>query len=335
MPRPMLPAYFAAIALAICLAGPTVLPASGQTAKDRAPFHFVAIGDMPYELPAEPVRFNRLVAAVNRTAPVFTIHVGDFISGRTACSDKNFQRVKQAFAQFDGPLIYTPGDNDWTDCHRFFGGRYDPLERLATVRRMFFPSPERGLGRAPISLQSQALVMAEHFSPYVENQRWMHRGIVFATAHVVGSNNNLQPKRPETLPEFAAREKANLAWINAAFAHASESNAAALVLAWQANVHRTPRSRPDAPFSPAYTKLIDAVERGANAFGKPVLVIYGDFHTYDVRPFVNVNRQPVPNVTHLQVFGDADVHAVMVRADPASANVFSIAPLLVPGNPLP
>jgi hypothetical protein len=45
------------------------------------------------------------------------------------------------------PLIYTPGDNEWTDCHegRNVAG-LDPLERLAKLRTVFFQG-ERSLGQ--------------------------------------------------------------------------------------------------------------------------------------------------------------------------------------------
>ena len=36
-------------------------------------------------------------------------------------------------------MIYVPGDNEWTDCHRANNGGYDPLERLAFLRAMFYP----------------------------------------------------------------------------------------------------------------------------------------------------------------------------------------------------
>ena len=41
--------------------------------------------------------------------------------------------------RFEGPLVHTPGDNEWTDCYRKKAGEFDPLERLAKVRAMFFP----------------------------------------------------------------------------------------------------------------------------------------------------------------------------------------------------
>ena len=34
------------------------------------------------------------------------------------------------FNNFEAPFIYTPGDNEWTDCHRENNGSFDPIERL-------------------------------------------------------------------------------------------------------------------------------------------------------------------------------------------------------------
>ena len=49
----------------------------------------------------------------------------------------------QIFAGFSTltPLVYTPGDNEWTDCHRANNGAYDPLERLGVVRDGVLPRP--------------------------------------------------------------------------------------------------------------------------------------------------------------------------------------------------
>jgi hypothetical protein len=51
------------------------------------------------------------------------------------------------FGQFRPPLVYTPGDNEWTDCHKkkeFSSGA--PLRELAAVRELFFPEPGVTLG---------------------------------------------------------------------------------------------------------------------------------------------------------------------------------------------
>lgn len=295
------------------------------------PFSFAAIGDMPYETASPPVKFDRLIKAINEAQPAFTIHIGDIISGRTKCSEANYAIAKSRFNQFSSALIYTPGDNEWTDCHRIFGGQYNALNRLDIIRRMFFSNPARSLGQRPLTLQSQARLMRA-FRGYPENRMFEKSGVLFATVHVVGSKNNFRLSSPEAVAEYRARDRANLAWILLAFNQAIKKAAPAIVFAWHANVHATPRFNRSAPYSPAFVKTINAIEAGAKRYGKPVLIISGDFHVFDVAPFLNVSRQPVPNVTRLQVFGDGQVHGTLVRVNPAGPNVFSIAPLLVTAN---
>ena len=101
------------------------------------PFKFVALGDMPYNIPDDYVRYERLIADINKMNPSFTIFIGDTKSGSSPCSDEYNLTVKKYFDQFSKPLIYSIGDNEWTDCHRPQAGSYDPLERLQSVRKTF------------------------------------------------------------------------------------------------------------------------------------------------------------------------------------------------------
>lgn len=150
------------------------------TTAAAAPFKFVALGDMPYKLPDDYARFEALIGEVNRLQPAFTLHVGDIKSGSTPCSDENFQKVKAQFGLFQGPLVYTPGDNEWTDCHREKAGKYDPLERLAKVRELFFTGMgDRSFGQTPLTLTRQPELP--------ENSRWTYQNVVFGTVHVTRS----------------------------------------------------------------------------------------------------------------------------------------------------
>ncbi|HEU5084703.1 MAG TPA: metallophosphoesterase, partial [Acidimicrobiales bacterium] len=122
-----------ALAGALALAAPA-LPAgaSGGTAVDRSakPLTLAVIGDTPYGAEQEAT-FDRLVDAIDDDPKVRVVtHVGDIKSGGTACTDERFAAVADGFAAFDDPVVYTPGDNEWTDCHRPAAGGYDPLERL-------------------------------------------------------------------------------------------------------------------------------------------------------------------------------------------------------------
>ena len=49
---------------------------------------FVALGDMPYSLPKDFVRYERLIKAINADQPAFSIFVGDTKSGETPCTDE-------------------------------------------------------------------------------------------------------------------------------------------------------------------------------------------------------------------------------------------------------
>ena len=104
------------------------------TAASAQSFSFAAIGDVPYGPLSE---LTAVTDTLNKNKLAFTIHVGDIKSGSSVCSDEIYLAVREQFERFSQPLIYTPGDNEWTDCHRISNGSYDPLERLEKVRGIF------------------------------------------------------------------------------------------------------------------------------------------------------------------------------------------------------
>ena len=294
-------------------------------------FSFVALGDMPYNLPEDYTKFDRLIAAVNALKPAFTLHVGDIKSGGLPCSDEVLKKSYDQIQTFEGALVYTIGDNEWLDCHRKAAGGYNPRERLAKLREMFFATPTKSLGKAPLDVESQALLMPE-FSTYVENTRFAKNGVMFFTAHVPGSNNGFEAQDPDAAPEFFARDKANVAWINASFAKASADNAKAVVMFVQAEFDESRFPNGAMPRQSGFTNTLDAIEAGAKSFGKPVLLIHGDEHYFSIAPLRNSKGKPIPGVNKLMVYGDTLVHAVRVLVDPDSSNVFGFVPLIVPEN---
>lgn len=290
-------------------------------------FSFVALGDLPYGAPdkAGPP-YRALIEVINREKPAFSIHVGDFKSGGTPCSDEEFERQLGHFKLFEAALIYTPGDNEWTDCHRPSNGSHDPLERLQALRRMFF-TPTQSLGQRPIELDSQASRMPTH-AKYVENQRWMHEGVMFATVHIVGSNNNLDRRRPQTRAEFEERDRANIAWIQDSFSQARARKAKALVLAMQANplgfLNLSGAVPPESGFHASVGQTLLPLARDA-AF--PVLLVHGDTHTFRFDVPYWLQGEPVRNLQRLEVPGERDVRAVRVEVDLSRSPPFSVRPL--------
>ncbi len=298
--------------------------ASGRASAEN--FSFVAIGDAPYRVPAQLADFSRLTERINRTKPAFTIHVGDINSGTTRCDDPLYERMLEMFNAFDQPLIYTPGDNEWTDCHRASNGSYDPVERLGKLRSTFFGQPG-SLGRKRIAIERQSA--QPPFAKFVENGRWERSGVHFATVHIVGSNNNLQ-RDQDAVNEYVERNKANLAWIDQVFRLAVERQAKAVVIAFQAD----PRWELDGQEDrrSGFSDTVRAFKAGAIAFGGPVLLIHGDLHRFIIDKPLYQNRKLVYNATRLMVFGDTEVQGVVINVDTEDPDVFSFRTLTVSEN---
>lgn len=155
------------------------------------PIAFAVIGDGPYGVNKEAA-YDRLIKTINNDPDVrFVIHVGDIKSGSAECTNERLQRRFEQLQQIKTALIYTPGDNEWTDCHRESSGSWHPLERLSFVRQLFFPNPGMTTGQNPRPVHTQA--DNPDFAKYVENALFVENDVVISTIHVVGSNNNLMP----------------------------------------------------------------------------------------------------------------------------------------------
>lgn len=313
----------ALLALAVLTAG----HASERPVYGAEAFEFVALGDMPYDLPDDYIRFDRLIAAINKIKPAFSIFVGDTKAGGTPCSDEAIEKVKGHFMTFAGPLIYTPGDNEWTDCHRKKAGEYDPRERLAFVRKVHF-AEAKSLGGKPMPLTRQSDV--GKYKDMVENARWVHGSILFATLHVVGSNNGFG-RDSAADKEYRGRNEANIAWIEETFAIAKRENRDAVVFAFQANPKFGEKHGGDSGFGDTLRAFVD----GAMAFAKTVLLVQGDSHEFIVdQPLATDldDGETLENVYRLQVMGAREVQAVRVGVHPGDPVVFSFRPLIVKEN---
>src|SRR6266478_4374720 len=215
-------------------------------------------GDWPYGpdlFAAAPL----LIDSINSDPKVrLVLHVGDIHSGSQPCTGAGLspipagsvpgynQTIFNTFEQFKDPFVYTPGDNEWTDCHKtkeFSSGA--PLRELAAVRSLFFPNPGQTLGLR----KKRVLTQAEHFTrvhpedaQFVENVMWEESRVVFVTINMPGSNNDglkwTAPFTDETARtrEAAQRTLAALRWLRAAFAKAEEDDAKAVLIGLQADM---------------------------------------------------------------------------------------------------
>lgn len=144
--------------------------------------------------------------------------------------------------------------------------------------------------------------------------------VVFATVHVVGSENSLAPwsglglttVTPEQQAEFDAREAANLEWIGATFDDAVARDAAGVLLMMQAEPLE----------SVGFVAVRERILQRAAEFGQPVLLVHGDEHVYEVEPLYG----GVADLTRLETFGATATEWLRLTVDPTSETVFSWTP---------
>ncbi|MHC5797230.1 hypothetical protein ACVXZ4_13840 [Lacisediminihabitans sp. FW035] len=253
-----------------------------QHGPDRRALSFGIIGDVPYGS-AEIAAFPSYIQDLNAHKELsFVGHVGDIKNGSSVCSDEYFASIRADFDTFRLPLVYTPGDNEWTDCHRANNGAYNPLERLAAVRKTFFPRPGVTLG-TPMKVESQAR------AGYPENVDFRLRGISFAAVNIPGSDNSLLPwtglgqtaPTPEQSAEVTARTQADIRQLTDTFRDARRHHDRAVVVMTQADMFDPTVTDPAPSDYAAFTPLVKTLIEQANAFGGPVYLINGDSHVFN------------------------------------------------------
>src|SRR5262245_13838436 len=130
--------------LCVLILGGCAMIRSGRE-NQTGKFEFGVIGDQEYTAEDE-AKFPNLISALNDANPAFVVHVGDFQGdyngykegdGIPPCTDETMIHLKKMFQTSKHPFIVTPGDNEWTDCHKRKVNPFDPMERLVKVREVF------------------------------------------------------------------------------------------------------------------------------------------------------------------------------------------------------
>lgn len=311
------------IAIVIAIVGFASL-VSAQPKAIATQFDVALIGDLPYNTEQDAKFFN-LIKDINQSKVAFVVHDGDFKSSATRCTDELFLQRRDLFQTFRHPLIFIPGDNEWTDCHRTGG---DPIERLAKLRQIFFAQPE-SLGQQRLKLTRQS--SDSRYSGFPENVRWAYGNVLFVGLHVVGSNNNFG-RTSEADKEYAQRNAANLSWLSSSFALARKDQRDGVMLIVQANPGFELSSND--PNRTGFNDFIAALETETLAFDKPVVLVHGDSHYFRIdKPLVNTNnRKRIEQFTRVETFGSPDVHWLKATVDPQDPNLFSFDPVLVLQN---
>ena len=306
-------------------------------------FSFGLWGDMPYQKAGDEPKIPALIKSINRSDIAFSIYDGDIKDGSSDCTDDGYASALTMFNQLKRPVVYTPGDNEWTDCHRLNNGGYDTLERLAYLRKTMFPTAA-SLGRRTMPLLHQG----QPGEKFVENTFFSHGGIVFATLNIPGSNNNrilddkeCSYKSARTAAdcdaanaEYLERDAANVRWMQQAFTSAKAQKARGLVLVFQADPGFDLPETEELDESQAarysgYRNFLAGVIAETEKFPGQVLLVHGDTHFFKVdKPLYSPTRL-LPNLTRLQTFGSPLIHWVRVTVEPKNPNVFAIQPVIV------
>jgi len=330
-------------------------------------------GDLPYSAEQAAVIPN-LLADMNSQDLAFTAHDGDLRqgSGSPNCANGNiYTNAALYFGSLHAPAIFTPGDNDWTDCDRKSLGAdgRNSLQELQNERAFFFSTPYT-LGQNQFLQEVQATPLCKGFGsanantdvtktqtatytdvPCVENRRWIVGRVVYATINIQGSCNNLCDDYPDTV-ENAARNAAGIQWMKDTFATAVEQNCVAVMFITQADPGFNQDSSQGGPLrNPATLAETDGLPDGFQtfllalraeviSFKKPVAYVHGDSHYFRVdKPLLDGAGKRVTNFTRVETFGDhqptlGDVNWLKVNVDPASREVFSYEPQIVNRDPV-
>jgi hypothetical protein len=319
----------------------------------RDPYAIGLWGDLPYSTIQEEVGVPNLIADMNKQDLAFTVHNGDLKAGSNSlCDDALYAQALDYFNALKAPAVFTPGDNDWTDCDRPSNGGFSSLERLDYERQVFFSTPfSLGQRRMRQEVQMEPLCLGVSGDvPCVENRRWTVGGVTYATLNIQGSCNNLCDTAPDP-DEYEARNQANIVWMQESFNEAKAHRSAAVMFIAQANPGwdlsdetraplRDPMTLEQTDGQPdGFQAFLSALRDEVIAFRKPVAYVHGDSHYFRIdKPFQDDLGRRLENFTRVETFGNQaendnnDVQWVKVLVDAHSREVFSYQPQIVPGN---
>lgn len=269
--------------------------------------HFVVVGDMPYMAKEDRMLTlpdGKLVLAIHELNAPVLIHYGDFKGGGESCSGSLLtKRKEQMFSLNPHRVIYTPGDNEWTDCDRKdLEETFSEIESLKRLRALFYKDKKLDLSRDIPHLVRQ--------KEQIENSMWKVGNLLMGTLHIVGTHNArtniLLSDVNTTLDAVDRRDALNLIWLKTLFEHAKD--ASGLVILFHADIYRF---KGDAPACTKinrlkcnpYKNIRDGIEALALVYKKPVLVIHGDTNAY----CFNQQSTEISNLWHFNGPGDFKV----------------------------
>lgn len=249
---------------------------------------FRVMGDVPYN-EAEYSQIETHIASLG-TPDAFAVHLGDIKSSSTSCSEAVYQRVAGVLLASELPVFIIPGDNEWNDC----------------------PNPGEAWGH-----------WVTHFERFDEN--WAHGFNVarqagrkdnfsFVHSEVLFVGINLVGGRVHDASEWTQRMSDDAEWVRSNFSQFGNQVSHAVVFS-----HAFPGG--------SRQQFADEFIPAAAQFGKPVLLLQGDTHSWvQDKPYTQA-----PNVTRIVVdSGGVPPIRVIVTDDPKNFFLFDRDPFPFP-----
>jgi hypothetical protein len=330
----------AAAALAVGVA--TGLADQGDNPNGPSHYTIALFGDMPYNAQGR-ADYPSLLQDVNASDSAFSVFDGDLKSGGDGgCVDSLYTNAIAGFNSLEKPLVWVPGDNDWTDCWGRYGAGsapfFDPEERLAHERQLF-DSTNRSLGQTTLALTRES-AEGGAYALYSENVRWVKGPVVYLAMNVQGSNDNYPypdtdsrsaTEQQRQRDEQIARKAANLHWLSEGYAYAKQIHAKGLMIVWQADPNFNNEQHPANPHDfDAYPDYVNALRDETMAFPGQVVLVHGDSHYFKLdKPLTRPSGKVLANFTRLETFGASSTDWVQATIDPKSRNLFTFEPMIV------
>jgi len=303
-------------------------------------------GDMPYNALGK-AQYPALLADINASDVAFSVFDGDLKAGGDgACTDSLYTTAIANFSRLERPLVWLPGDNDWTDCWGRYGpgtGGFDPLERL-DLERQLFASTDQSLGQKTLTLTRQSSEGGPH-AEYSENVRWKFGPVVYIGLNVQGSNDNYpypgvdgETRSPDEIDrqraEEVARKAADIHWLHEGFAYAKQVGAKGVMVIQQADLNfNNEQHLADSRSWDAFPDYANALREETLDFPGQVALVHGDSHYFKVdKPLNGPSGGVLANFTRVETFGARNTHWVSATIDPSDPNLFRFEPRIVAAN---
>jgi hypothetical protein len=309
-------------------------------------------GDMPYNAQGR-AEYPALLADVNARDVAFSIFDGDLKAGGDGpCSDSLYTTAIANFNTLKRPLVWVPGDNDWTDCWGRYGPSTlpysDPIERLNHERRPF-DSTSQSLGQRTLTLTRESSEGGQ-YAQYSENVRWVYGPVVYLGLNVQGSNDNYpyhdtdaeNPTAPvrsdaeiqRQRDEETARKAADLHWLAEGFQYARRIGAKGVLIDWQADPNfNNEQHLGNLHDWDAFSGYVNALQAQTEAFNGQVVLVHGDSHYFKLdKPLNSASGKVLANFTRVETFGATNNHWVSATINPRDPTLFEFEPRIVRAN---